>query len=104
MPNKFVADSAARHTNLLLGASVNPYRPDALEQLIGPKAHGAVLVKWIPPIMEINPDDPRLIPFYQKMAELHLPLLSHTGRGKSFPGGGGSLAILRSCGCRCVSG
>lgn len=84
VPNKFVADLAARHTNLLLGASVNPYRPDALEQLEWAKAHGAVLVKWIPPIMEINPDDPRLIPFYQKMAELHLPLLSHTGRGKSF--------------------
>jgi len=34
--------------------------------------------------MEINPDDPKLIPFYQKMAALNLPLLSHTGREKSF--------------------
>lgn len=84
VPNDFVAETVARHTNLLFGASVNPYRRDALERLEWAKAHGAVLVKWIPPIMEINPDDPRLIPFYKKMVELNLPLLSHTGKEKSF--------------------
>ena len=84
VPDEFVASVCAHHTNLLFGASVNPYRPDALARLEWAKAHGAVLVKWIPPIMEINPDDPKLIPFYQKMAELHLPLLSHTGEEKSF--------------------
>lgn len=84
VPNEFVAEIAARHTNLLFGASVNPYRPDAIERLEWAKAHGAVLVKWIPPIMEINPDDPRLVPFYKKMVELNLPLLSHTGREDSF--------------------
>ena len=83
-PNEFVAALCARHTNLLFGASVNPYRPDALARLEWAKAHGAVLVKWIPPIMAINPDDPKLIPFYKKMVELNLPLLSHTGREKSF--------------------
>jgi predicted TIM-barrel fold metal-dependent hydrolase len=84
VPDEFVAGVCARHTNCLFGASVNPYRPDALARLDWAKAHGAVLVKWIPPIMEINPDDPKLIPFYQKMAALNLPLLSHTGREKSF--------------------
>ncbi|MGA9451058.1 MAG: amidohydrolase family protein [Verrucomicrobiia bacterium] len=84
VPNEFVAEMAARHTNLLFGASVNPYRRDALARLEWAKKHGAVLVKWIPPIMEINPDDPRLIPFYKKMVELKLPLLSHTGKEKSF--------------------
>jgi hypothetical protein len=83
-PDEYVAGVCARHTNLLFGASVNPYRPDALERLEWAKAHGAVLVKWIPPIMEINPDDPRLVPFYKKMVELKLPLLSHTGEEKSF--------------------
>lgn len=83
-PDKFVADMVARHTNLLFGASVNPYRTDALERLEWDKAHGAVLVKWLPPIMEINPDDPRLVPFYKKLVELDLPLLSHTGGERSF--------------------
>jgi predicted TIM-barrel fold metal-dependent hydrolase len=84
VPNEFVADIAARHTNLLFGASINPYRHDAVERLVWAKAHGAVLVKWIPPIMEIDPSDPIIIPFYKKMAELNLPLLSHTGLEKSF--------------------
>ena len=84
VPNEFVAEMVARHTNLLFGASVNPYRHDALERLEWAKAHGAVLVKWIPPIMEIDPSDPRHIPFYKKMVELNLPLLSHTGKEKSF--------------------
>ena len=84
VPDEFVADVCAKHTNLLFGASVNPYRPDALARLAWARAHGAVLVKWIPPIMAINPDDPKLIPFYKKMVELNLPLLSHTGEEKSF--------------------
>jgi predicted TIM-barrel fold metal-dependent hydrolase len=84
VPNEFVAETAARHTNLLFGASVNPYRRDALERLEWAKAHGAVLVKWIPPVMAIDPADPKLIPFYKKMAGLKLPLLSHTGAEKSF--------------------
>ena len=84
VPDEFVAEMAARHTNLLFGASVNPHRPDALARLEWAKAHGAVLVKWIPPIMEVNPDDARLIPFYKRMVELKLPLLSHTGEEKSF--------------------
>ena len=84
VPDEFVAAVCARHTNLLFGCSVNPYRPDALERLAWAKAHGAVLVKWIPPVMAITPDDPKLIPFYRKMVELNLPLLCHTGEEKSF--------------------
>jgi uncharacterized protein len=84
VPNEFVAAQVARHTNLLFGASVNPYRKDALERLDRAKAHGAVLVKWIPSIMNIDPGDTRLIPFYRKLVELDLPLLSHTGKERSF--------------------
>jgi predicted TIM-barrel fold metal-dependent hydrolase len=84
VPNEFVAEIAGRRTNLLFGASVNPYRHDALARLEWAKKHGAVLVKWIPPIMAINPDDPKLIPFYKRMVELNLPLLSHTGKENSF--------------------
>jgi uncharacterized protein len=84
VPNEFVAAQVARHTNLLFGASVNPYRQDALARLEWAKAHGAVLVKWIPSIMNIDPVNTRLIPFYRKLAELDLPLLSHTGKERSF--------------------
>jgi hypothetical protein len=34
--------------------------------------------------MEINQDDPKLIPFYQKMSALKLVLMTHTAKEKSF--------------------
>jgi len=82
--NEFVAEQAARFENLLFGASINPYRKDAIERLEWAKQNGAVLIKWIPPIMGINPSDERIIPFYKKMIELDLPLLSHAGQERSF--------------------
>ena len=65
--------------SFLFGASVHPHRPDALEELTRCKALGAVLVKWIPNSQNIDPADRNHIPFYRKLAELGLPLLSHTG-------------------------
>ncbi len=84
VPNEFVAREVARTTNLLFGASINPLRRDALERLEWAKAHNAKLVKWIPSIMQIDPADERLIPFYQRLVELNLPLLTHAGQERSF--------------------
>jgi uncharacterized protein len=84
VPNEFVAEAAARHKNLLFGASVNPYRKDALERLEWAGKNGAVLIKWIPSIMAIDPADPKLVLFYRKLVELDLPLLTHTGKERSF--------------------
>lgn len=84
IPNDFVAEQVHRFPNLLFGASVTPYRPDALERLERVAAQGAVLLKWLPSIQHIDPADPRLIPFYLKLKELGLPLLSHTGLEGSF--------------------
>jgi uncharacterized protein len=84
VPNEFVVRAVQRHTNFLFGASVNPYRSNALERLDWAKERGAVLVKWIPSIMNIDPADPALVPFYKKLVELDLPLLTHTGKERSF--------------------
>ena len=84
VPNEFVAALAARHTNLLFAASINPYRPDALTWLDRAAADHAVLLKWLPSIQLIDPADKRLTPFYRRMAELRLPLLVHTGAEHSF--------------------
>jgi hypothetical protein len=84
VPNEFLAREIPRHPNLLWGASVNPLRPDALARLEWAKAHGAVLIKWLPSIQGIDPADELFIPFYQKLVELRLPLLTHTGNERSF--------------------
>ncbi len=86
VPNEFVVDAVAKHSDkLLFGASVNPYRKDAIERLEWAKKKGAVLVKWVPSIMNIDPSDPKIKPFYEKLVELKLPLLTHTGHEMSFP-------------------
>ncbi len=84
VPNEFVADATQRHTNLLFGASINPHRLDALERVDDCARRHAVLVKWIPSTMDIDPADPRLIPFYQRLRQHGLILLSHTGSEHSF--------------------
>lgn len=84
VPDEFVAAAAVKYQNLLFGASVNPYRRDALERLDWAKKHGAVLVKWLPSIMDIDPADPKLVPYYNKLVELKLPLLTHAGQERSF--------------------
>lgn len=84
VPNEFVAQVCRRHTNLLFGASINPYRHDALARLDWVATNGAVLVKWLPPIQHIDPADERLVPFYRRLVEWGLPLLTHTGKEDSF--------------------
>ena len=86
IPNEFVAMSVRLYPNLLFGAGINPYRRDALERLDRAAADGAVLVKWLPPIQNIDPSDERLIPFYRRLTALGLPLLAHTGTERSFTG------------------
>jgi uncharacterized protein len=77
--NDFVADLAQRCPSILFGASVHPYRADALEELHRLIARGACLVKWIPSAQRIRLDHPRCIPFYELLAEQRVPLLVHTG-------------------------
>ncbi len=86
VPDEYIAAQVVRHTNLWFGASINPLRRDALERLDWAASHGAVLVKWIPPIMDFDPSDARLEPFYRRMAALRMPLLSHTGKERAFAG------------------
>ncbi len=84
IPNDFVAEQVDLYPSLYFGASINPYRKDALERLEKVKQQGAKLIKWIPNIQHIDPADKRLILFYEKMKALDLPLLSHTGQERSF--------------------
>lgn len=84
VPNDFVAGETARHPELCFGASINPHRHDALERLERVREAGAVLVKWIPNIMGIDPADEAIRPFYERLVALDLPLLTHAGQERSF--------------------
>ena len=92
VPNTYVFEETSKTDNLLFGASINPNRPNALALLEQVAGQGAVLIKWIPSIMDIDPSDKKFTAFYQKMVELDMPLLTHTGMEKSFSNAKNELA------------
>lgn len=80
VPNDYVFSLAKQLPDLFIPAmSVHPYRSDALAELENWATQGARVVKWLPNAMGIDPSDERCDPFYQKMKELDLVLLSHGG-------------------------
>jgi predicted TIM-barrel fold metal-dependent hydrolase len=84
VPNDHVFTIAAAHSDLFEPViSVNPYRPDALDELELGQKRGARMVKWLPNAMGIDPSDELCDAFYQKMRQLGLVLLSHGGEEKA---------------------
>ena len=118
--NDYVIDVCRRYpSRMLFGASIHPYRPDAVAELERCAAAGAVLVKWLPIVQNFNPADPRCEAFYEALAALNMPLLSHTGGEQSLPNLDPSVAdpnlllpalkrgvkvIMAHCGTRSKSG
>jgi predicted TIM-barrel fold metal-dependent hydrolase len=84
VPNDHVFAIAAKHPDLFEPViSVNPYRPDAVPELERGRKLGARMVKWLPNAMGIDPSNELCDPFYQKMKQLNLVLLSHGGEEKA---------------------
>lgn len=78
--NSYVRDVCRRSPQrFLFGASVHPYRPNAIACVEEVFAAGACLLKWIPLHQNIDVSDPRTVAVLRKCAELHLPLLIHCG-------------------------
>jgi hypothetical protein len=78
--NDYVLNLAGSYPDKFLsGVSINPQRRDAVEELERCAAAGAVLVKVLPNSQGFDPGDRRYVPFYRKLAQLKLPLLSHVG-------------------------
>ncbi|MBK9126605.1 MAG: amidohydrolase family protein [Phycisphaerales bacterium] len=78
--NSLVRDVCRRHPErFLFGASVHPYRPDALAAIEAVFRAGACLLKWIPLHHNIDPADERTVAALVRCAELGLPVLVHMG-------------------------
>lgn len=109
VPNRFVGEEAKKHEELYFGASVHPNRADALEELEWSKENGAVFMKWLPNIQGIDPSEARYRAYYEKLAELDLPLLTHVGDEDSFSttnnalGDPRLLELALDCGVRVIA-
>lgn len=85
VPNDYVLDLGRRHVEFLPAVSIHPARPDALEELERCLAGGAVMMKCLPMCQNIDCNDRRYIPFWERMADAGLPLLAHTGSEHTLP-------------------
>jgi uncharacterized protein len=83
--NALAAETCRRSPRFMLGASVHPYRPDAIEALDEAASLGAVLIKWLPNAQRFDPGSPRCQLFFRKLRDLGLPLLVHTGHEFTLP-------------------
>ncbi|MHC4955714.1 MAG: amidohydrolase family protein [Planctomycetota bacterium] len=83
-PNDYVFQVAYNDPDRFVPAvSVHPYRKDAIAELERCAQRGARIVKWIPNAMGIDPAHAVCVPFYEKMKELGMVLLSHCGEEKA---------------------
>jgi uncharacterized protein len=81
VPNEYVWEVTRRDPRHLIPAiSVHPYRKDALEELEKWGERGVRWLKWLPNAMGIDPASPRCDAFYEKLVELDITLLTHTGK------------------------
>lgn len=83
--NDAVLDLMRDCPKFLLGASVNPTRRDWKDELDKCLESGAVLMKWLPSVMDFDPADPRILPFYERLRETGTPILMHIGFELALP-------------------
>lgn len=76
--NTLVYETCRAHPDrYLFGASIHPYRRNALDALDEVFLAGACLIKWLPLHQNINIEDPRSRAFLRRCGELKLPVLAH---------------------------
>ncbi len=80
IPNQYVYDLSQQHPEDFVPViSINPLRADALDELEHWATRGVRYLKWSTPRMEFSPGDERFAPFYERMAQHKMVLLTHGG-------------------------
>jgi predicted TIM-barrel fold metal-dependent hydrolase len=85
VPNDRVLELARAHSEFLAGVSIHPARKDAIAELERCVAAGAVLLKLLPCVQAVDCNREAYRPFWQRLAELCIPFLAHTGGEFSLP-------------------
>lgn len=78
--------AAARPDRFEWIASIHPYREDCVTALDSAVKNGARAIKWLPPVMDIDPSSPKCDRMYDAMARHGIPLLTHAGDEHAFDG------------------
>jgi len=92
VPNDYVVRLAEQYPDIFVPViSVHPARADALAELEKWAAKGVRYLKWLPNAQGIDAADPRWDPFYRRMRELGIVLITHTGEEKAVAVRGGQV-------------
>ncbi|MFB6263341.1 MAG: amidohydrolase family protein, partial [Bradymonadaceae bacterium] len=83
--NDYCLEVAGDHDALVPICSVHPGRSDAIEELERVVRRGAAAIKLLPNSQDIDYCDDRFRPFWQRMARLGVPLLTHTSFEHTIP-------------------
>jgi len=83
--NDAIVDICRKHPQLLPACSIHPARPDALDELQRMHALGVRVLKLLPNCLNIDYRRTAYRPFYRRMAELGMVLISHTGGEHTVP-------------------
>ena len=80
VPNHYVVELAQRYPDIFSPiVSIHPYRSDAIAELEKWAKAGVRYVKWLPNAMGMDPANRAIQPFYDKMKQFNMILLSHGG-------------------------
>ena len=80
VPNDYVVELARQYADVFLPViSLHPYRRDAIDELDRWGKAGMKYIKWLPNAMGMDPANKAIEPFYRKMKEHNMILLSHGG-------------------------
>ena len=79
VPNDYVLRLARDYKEFIPAVSIHPGRHDAIDELNQCLDLGAAMMKCLPNCQNINCNDSKFKPFWNRMAEAGLPLLAHTG-------------------------
>lgn len=78
--NDYLMRETAKYTDRFIGfGTLHPEHPDVLAELERIKAGGLIGVKLHPDFQRFHLDDPKAIALFAHMANLSMPLLTHTG-------------------------
>ena len=77
--NDVVLAAAKQSAKLLPAAAIHPARADAMDELERLAEAGAVLLKLLPCVQNVDCNRLRFKRFWTRLAELGLPFLAHTG-------------------------
>jgi predicted TIM-barrel fold metal-dependent hydrolase len=79
VPNEYVAELGRKYEEFIPACSIHPGRPDAMDELEKCIEAKMPLLKLLPNCLNIDYMNKKYIPFWERMAEAGMILLTHTG-------------------------